>query len=611
MFVAGQTTPYEITIVSTVNPFVADEYVKIHDSNYGELIGEVIETNSIPQVTEPMFVNESGIIESLKVKQVYKPNTTLHMAKVKLLEELQEPITPLSDVSRPDFSDIERLLVKTTPENGFTVGVIRGTEKLQKELPAELSSISPLFDSSLGVTEQKGLPFILDYYSLREYPHIGMFGGSGSGKTFGLRVLCEEIMRKKIPGIVMDPHFELSFHDNMKGIPADFQEDFSKQHDIFQIGVNVGINFSELKVGELITLIEFVGSLSEPMRSAIEELHRKNDSFQTLIARVKKLLEAFQYHEKTPRDQQNLPNLSEEQLLLFKKFQTKIAGIPTLTAIAWRLESLNKTGIFNCDVSQVEASMLKRKLAVIRGDQRHLVMLASYLVKKVYKQRRAHQDHAQKGFGRDQGSQVPPKFPPFFVIMDESHQFAPNSNYSSPTKLILREIAQEGRKYGTFLVLGTQRPSGLDETITAQLNTKFIFRTNMEADMKTIQTETNLNEKQMKRLPDMASGNAFVSSATLDKTFYIRFRTTKTVSPHASHPFDELEDFGGNDKLREALILHLPISTTTLPMKHSDINRTMGKAIDQKEIFETLDELTVERKVVKKQDMFGKVYEMA
>ena len=76
-----------------------------------------------------------------------------------------------------------------------------------------------------------------------------MFGGSGSGKTFGLRVILEEIMMKKIPGIVLDPHYEMDFTEAMPGIPSNFKQDFSRRFELFEVGKDVGILFSRFTLG--------------------------------------------------------------------------------------------------------------------------------------------------------------------------------------------------------------------------------------------------------------------------------------------------------------------------------------------------------------------------
>lgn len=80
-------------------------------------------------------------------------------------------------------------------------------------------------------------------------------------------------------------------------------------------------------------------------------------------------------------------------------------------------------------------------------------------------------------------------------MTDEAHNFAPKG-VDSPPKGVLKEIAQEGRKYGAFLILATQRPTLLDETITAQLNTKFVFRTVRGTDIATLREETDLTAEE-------------------------------------------------------------------------------------------------------------------
>ncbi len=132
-------------------------------------------------------------------------------------------------------------------------------------------------------------------------------------------------------------------------------------------------------------------------------------------------------------------------------------------------------------------------------------------------------------------------FPPFIIVTDEAHNFAPKG-YDSPSKSILKEISQEGRKYGAFLILATQRPTLLDETITAQLNTKFIFRTVRASDIQTIKEETDITEEEARRLPYLRTGgDVFISEASLGRTVFARIRAANTTSPHRENPFDELK----------------------------------------------------------------------
>ncbi|WPS85418.1 ATP-binding protein (plasmid) [Brevibacillus halotolerans] len=606
MHVVGRTSPKEIIIASIKRRLISDEYVLIRDSFNGNLIGEVLETKMYPQVTMETFSAETCIYQSLEDLKMIKAGTAVYIAKVKLLDEVTTPITTHSVVITPTFKDIEELLVPIHPNKGLTLGIIRGTERIQQLLPDHLKGISPLYERGRGIVPQEGVPFILSHYQLREYPHIGFFGGTGSGKTHALRVGCEEIMRHSIPSVAFDPHNELEFNHVTNGLLDEHIEDYSSKHEIFNIGENVGINFTELKTEELLYLLEFVGDMTMPMRGAMEALHQKNDSFTTLYKRLTDLKKAFEIQE-LPKHERSQESLPDETVKLYERLRDKVSGLPTLQALSWRLDQLNKSGIFNHDISKVEACMLKRKMAVIRGKVSQLKMLAAYITRKLYGKRRAYRDWRPNQQNIDQ----PTKFPPFFIVTDESHIFAPNSERMNPTKTILREISQEARKYGVFLVLGTQRPALLDQTIASMLNTKFIFRTGIESDMKMIKTETNLNAEQASRLPDLPTGNAFVSSATLKKTFYIRFRTTKTTSPHASHPFDELNDFGGLDpKLKRILMEFLPLSRATLPKKHSEINKALGKMIQASEIMDTLEEMAKSREIEKEDSPLGTRFKM-
>jgi hypothetical protein len=604
MYVVGRTSTKEITVASIERRLISDEYLLIEDPYNGDLIGEVLETKLYPQIVQGTFSSETCIYQSLVDLKMLESRTSVFIAKVKLLDEVMTPITTHSVVTTPKFEDIEDLLAPTHPNKGFTLGIIRGTEKIQDLLPNYLKNISPIYLLGKGIVGQEGVPFILNHYQLREYPHIGYFGGTGSGKTHALRVGCEEIMHHNIPSIAFDPHNELEFNHPTKGLLDEHVEDFSSKHEIFNIGDNVGINFSELMTEELIYLLEFVGDMTMPMRGAIEALHQKNDSFLTLNKRLTDLKRAFEIQE-LPQNERNREKLPDEVVTLYERLRDKVSGLPTLQALAWRLDQLNKSGIFNHDISKVEACMMKRKMAVIRGKVSQLKMLASYITRKLYGKRRAYRDWRSN----EQGIQQPAKFPPFFIVTDESHIFAPESERNNPTKVILREVSQEARKYGVFLVLGTQRPALLDKTIASMLNTKFIFRTGIESDMKMIQTETNLNAEQFARLPDLATGNAFVSSATLKKTFYIRFRTTKTTSPHSGHPFDELDDFGGvNEKLKSAILASLPLSNDVLPRKSLEINKAMGKMIPSFEIMDALEIMAKAKEVMKEESPLGTRY---
>jgi uncharacterized protein len=67
---------------------------------------------------------------------------------------------------------------------------------------------------------------------------------------------------------------------------------------------------------------------------------------------------------------------------------------------------------------------------------------------------------------------------PLLFVCEEAHRYASADRTIGfgPTRKALSRIAKEGRKYGVFLALVTQRPAELDATIISQCSTMFTMR---------------------------------------------------------------------------------------------------------------------------------------
>ena len=79
---------------------------------------------------------------------------------------------------------------------------------------------------------------------------------------------------------------------------------------------------------------------------------------------------------------------------------------------------------------------------------------------------------------------------PLLVVCEEAHRYvsADRNLGFGPTRRSIARIAKEGRKYGVFLGLVTQRPSELDPTILAQCSTLFAMRLTNEQDQILVRT---------------------------------------------------------------------------------------------------------------------------
>ena len=77
---------------------------------------------------------------------------------------------------------------------------------------------------------------------------------------------------------------------------------------------------------------------------------------------------------------------------------------------------------------------------------------------------------------------------PLLFVCEEAHRYAPADRAIGfgPTRKAISRIAKEGRKYGVYLGLVTQRPADLDATIISQCSTLFAMRMSNDRDQSII-----------------------------------------------------------------------------------------------------------------------------
>ncbi len=73
------------------------------------------------------------------------------------------------------------------------------------------------------------------------------------------------------------------------------------------------------------------------------------------------------------------------------------------------------------------------------------------------------------------------------VVCEEAHRYVPaGQDGFEPTRRAIARIAKEGRKYGSFMAIISQRPSELDPTILSQCSTVFSLRLTNDFDQDII-----------------------------------------------------------------------------------------------------------------------------
>jgi DNA helicase HerA-like ATPase len=105
--------------------------------------------------------------------------------------------------------------------------------------------------------------------------------------------------------------------------------------------------------------------------------------------------------------------------------------------------------------------------------------------------------------------------PPFQAVIEEAHNFIPSRQEGTdetPSLTTIRKVITEGRKFGTGLILISQRPSRLDETTLAQCNSFLVLRLVNPRDKNFVRSVMeNLSESDANILQTFGPGQGIVS----------------------------------------------------------------------------------------------------
>ncbi len=277
--------------------------------------------------------------------------------------------------------------------------------------------------------------------------HLAVLGISGSGKSYSISVLLEELINRqasqgRVAVVVFDVHGEyLNFADQLKN------PEFAKKTTVIDCS-KVKIASSKLKsrfAKELIPDLSLVAA-----RELDRLIHKKKKEMKAGAA-------AF-----------NLLDLIKE--IDESNIKTNVKE-PLISAIL----SLRGLRLFD----RVDNPSIKQ---VVKSG--HLTIFDLSKLNNQVKKQAILYYFANKMFEARQKE----KIPPFVLLVEEAHNFAKEkiAKGGAISKSIIETIAREGRKFGASLVLVSQRPVQLSTTALSQCNTFMIFRITNPFDLKHI-----------------------------------------------------------------------------------------------------------------------------
>ncbi|MDN5926165.1 MAG: DUF87 domain-containing protein [Hyphomicrobiales bacterium] len=145
------------------------------------------------------------------------------------------------------------------------------------------------------------------------------------------------------------------------------------------------------------------------------------------------------------------------------------------------------------------------------------------------------------------------------VLCEEAHRYMPSDPKLgfAPTRHALSRIAKEGRKYGCYLGIVTQRPGELDPTILSQCSTVFAMRLANERDQEIIRSAiADSSQSALSFLSSMGQREAIAFGEGVATTMRMKFeRLDPARIPGTYKEETTAEDVPADDDVDLAVIV--------------------------------------------------------
>ena len=100
---------------------------------------------------------------------------------------------------------------------------------------------------------------------------------------------------------------------------------------------------------------------------------------------------------------------------------------------------------------------------------------------------------------------------PVHLILDEAHRYIHKDTNYIMRENIFEKIAREGRKYSLYLVVSSQRPSELSQTVLSQCGNYIVHRIQNEVDMKYVYSVLPyFSEDYLSKIKQAVPGEALI-----------------------------------------------------------------------------------------------------
>ena len=360
----------------------------------------------------------------------------------------------------------------------------------------------------------------------------GVFGKSGTGKTFLCRLLLAGIIQSDAAvNLVFDMHNEYGWESEgeggfrVKGLKQLFpsqvaiftlDDESSKRRGIRPDFV-VRISYEQIEPEDVIMLSGLIG-LSESMINAIYFLYKT-------------------WHKDWL---DRLMNMTAEEKEELARDHGQHEG--TLEALGRRLRFLERFDFLKPHIEDPSVQRileyLNRGISVTLEFGRYGRSMEAYVLVANYLTRRIHEEYVRRkeeALGK-QASE--PR--PLVITIEEAHKFL---DPEIAQQTIFGTIARELRKYNVTLLVVDQRPSGIDEEVMSQIGTRVTCLLDNERDIQAVFTGISGAGELRQVLARLdTKQQALILGHAVRMPVVVRTRTYGTAEFYASFGFAEGEE---------------------------------------------------------------------
>ncbi len=400
---------------------------------------------------------------------------------VEIEKQEQETIAYCQAIGYKDNGRVKKPRIPFTP----------GTEVLDAEDEFIRSIISlektgePAY---IGKLDGKDIDVYLDLNKVLSM-HLAVLAKSGSGKSYAVGALLEEIISRKIPVLVIDPHGEYSTLKYKNEEKDDVEKLKSiglspEGYSVEEYGDTNIVNDAKplrlsnpLSQDELMHLIP--GKLSNSQLAVLYSSLKHASDFDSLLLALEQEEGSVKY------------------------------GVISM------VEYIKSTGVFSSNPTPIQAYLKSGSCTIInlKGMNPDVQEVIVYkLCKDLFESRKKNE------------------VPPFFLVVEEAHNYCPERSFGeTKASKTMRNIASEGRKFGLGLCVISQRPARVDKSVLSQCTTQILLKVTNPNDVKAISSSVEgITSHAEKELQNLGIGSAMITGIT-DVPLLVNIRPRKSM----------------------------------------------------------------------------------